>query len=154
MKKILFIALLGLMLTGCDSKKGAFIESIETKNSMPTAIKQLKEALEGKGLTYIDTIDHAKRAKKLGLRLNPQRVVTFGNPLIGAKLIECNPSIGLDLPLRMLFSSDYEGRITVIYTNPEYWSLKHNMKDKTCLNIVRQASAAMQALAKAAAAKR
>ena len=153
MKYLLFIALIALSLTGCETKKGAFIESIETKNDIPTAIAQLKKALPDKGLAYIERIDHAKRAKKSGIRLDPKVVVTFGNPVIGSKLMQCNPSIGLDLPLRILFSSDYEGKVTIIYTNPEYWSLKHNMRDKTCLAIVRQASSAMQALAKAAAKK-
>jgi uncharacterized protein (DUF302 family) len=153
MKKLLLIGLIGLALTGCENKKGAFLESVDTANSIPTAIAKLTAALPEKGLKIMGTIDHAKNAKKAGLRLNPETVVMFGNPQIGTKLMQCNPSMGLDLPLRMLFSANYEGQTTITYTNPEYWSLKHNIKDKTCLAILQQATLAMQELAEKAAAK-
>ncbi len=153
MKRLLFIGLIGLALTGCDNKKGAFIETVETQNTVSAAVAKLTAALPGKGLVLMETIDHAKNAKKAGLRLNPETVVIFGNPKIGTKLMQCNPSMGLDLPLRMLFTSSYEGKTTIMYTNPEYWSLKHNIKDKTCLGIIRQAHIALQELAEAAAKK-
>ena len=103
---------------------------------------------------HFKTIDHAKAAEKIGLRLKPETVVMFGNPKIGTKLMQCNPTMGLDLPLRILFTADEEGKTSITYTNPEYWTLKHNIKDKTCLAIIRQAHIALQELAeKAAAAK-
>jgi uncharacterized protein (DUF302 family) len=153
MKKLLLIGLIGLALTGCENKKGAFLETVETQNSISETIDKFTAALKTKGLTLMHTIDHAKNAKDAGLRLKPEVVLEFGNPKIGTKLMECNPSMGLDLPLRMLFTADYEGKVTITYTNPEYWSLKHNIKDKTCLGIIRQAAIAMQELAEKAAAK-
>lgn len=153
MKKLLLIGLIGLALAGCENKKGAFLETVETQNDMATAVSKLTSALESKGLTLMNTIDHAKNAKKVGMRLKPETLVVFGNPKIGTKLMECNPTMGLDLPLRMLFTADYEGKVTITYTNPEYWTLKHNIKDKTCLAIIQQAHIAMQELAETAAAK-
>ena len=151
MKKILLISLLVLAITGCENKKGAFLETVETKNDVPTAVAKFITIVKDKGLVHFETIDHAKNAKDVGLRLKPETVVVFGNPKMGTKLMECNPSIGLDLPLKMLFSTDYEGKTTITYTNPEYWSLKHNIKDKKCLEIIRKANIAMQNLAEAAA---
>jgi len=152
-KNILFIGLLGFALLGCDSKKGAFLETLETQNDVPTAVAKLVATVKAKELTHFQTIDHAKNAKDVGLRLKPETVVIFGNPKMGTKLMECNPSIGLDLPLKMLFSTDYEGKTTITYTNPEYWSLKHNIKDKKRLGIIKKAHIAMQNLAEAAAKK-
>jgi len=153
MKRILFIGLVGFALLGCDSKKGAFLETVETQSDVPTAVAKLVATIKAKELTHFQTIDHAKNAKDVGLKLKPETVVIFGNPKMGTKLMECNPSIGLDLPLRMLFSTDYEGKTTITYTNPEYWSLKHNIKDKKCLGIIKKAHIAMQNLAEAAAKK-
>ncbi|HHD72941.1 MAG TPA: DUF302 domain-containing protein, partial [Epsilonproteobacteria bacterium] len=62
-------------------------------------------------------------------------------------LMKCNQSMGMDLPLRMLFYSDYEGRYWLSYTNPEYYSLKHNIKDNKCLAIINKVSIALQTLA-------
>ena len=153
MKKLLFIGLIGLALVGCDSKKGAFLETVESQNDVPTAVAKFVATIKAKELTHFQTIDHAKNAKDVGLKLKPETVVIFGNPKMGTKLMECNPSIGLDLPLRMLFTTNYEGRTTITYTNPEYWTLKHNIKDKKCLGIIKKAHIAMQNLADEAAKK-
>jgi uncharacterized protein (DUF302 family) len=153
MKKILLIALLSLAMTGCENKKGAFLETVETENDVPSAVAKLVAAIKANELTHFQTIDHAKNAKDVGLRLKPETVVVFGNPKMGTLLMQCNPSMGLDLPLRILFSTDYEGKTTITYTNPEYWSLKHNIKDKKCLNIIKKAHIAMQNLAQEAAKK-
>ena len=153
LKKLFIITFIGLALIGCDSKKGAFLETVETQNDVPTAVEKLIATIKAKELTHFQTIDHAKNAKDAGLRLKPEIVVVFGNPKMGTKLMQCNPSMGLDLPLRILFSTDYEGKTTITYTNPEYWSLKHNIKDKKCLGIIKKAHIAMQDLAQEAAKK-
>jgi len=153
MKKLLFIGLIALALTGCDNKKGAFLETLETHNDVPTAVAKLIATIKAKELTHFQTIDHSKNAKDAGLRLKAETVVIFGNPKMGTLLMQCNPSMGLDLPLRILFSTDYEGKTTITYTNPEYWTLKHNIKDKKCLAIIKKAHIAMQNLADEAAKK-
>jgi len=153
MKKLFLIGFIGLALVGCDNKKGAFLETLETQNDVPTAVAKLIATIKAKELTHFQTIDHAKNAKDAGLRLKPETVVVFGNPKMGTLLMQCNPSMGLDLPLRILFSTNYEGKTTITYTNPEYWSLKHNIKDKKCLGIIKKAHITMQNLAQEAAKK-
>jgi len=147
MKNLFLITFITLVFVGCDSKKGAFLKTVETSNDVPTSVNRLIDVLKEQGLTHFNTIDHAKIAKDAGLRLKPETVVIFGNPNMGTKLMSCNPSIGLDLPLKMLFSTNYEGKTTITYTNPEYWTLKHNIKDKKCLSIIKKATLAMQELA-------
>jgi uncharacterized protein (DUF302 family) len=151
MKKIIYLFIIGFILLGCENKKGTFLETVETPNDLPTTVSKFLTIIEKKGLTHFATIDHAKNAKNVDLRLTPETVVIFGNPKMGTKLMQCNASIGLDLPLKMLFSTDYEGKTTLTYTNPEYWSLKHNIKDKNCLSIIKKMNIAMQNLAQAAA---
>ena len=153
MKKLLFIGLVGFILLGCESKKGAFLKSVESQNDLPTAVAKLKKLIEEQGLTYFETIDHRANAKKVNMDLKPESVVVFGNPKMGTILMQCNPSMGLDLPLRMLFTTDYEGKTTITYTNPEYWSLKHNIKDKKCLDIITKAKLALDDLADKVAQK-
>ena len=153
MTKILSICIIGLMLLGCDSKKGTFLETIETQNDVPTAVAKLIATIKAKELTHFQTIDHAKNAKDVGLKLKSETVVVFGNPKMGTLLMQCNPSMGLDLPLRILFSTDYEGKTTITYTNPEYWTLKHNIKDKKCLAIIKKVNIAMQNLVQETAKK-
>ena len=151
MYKILLAGMLSFILLGCDTQKGTFLEVVETKHDVPQSVTKFIHLIKEKGLTYFETIDHKKNAQEVGLRMRAESVVVFGNPKMGTKLMQCNPSIGLDLPLKMLFSTDYSGKTTITYTNPEYWTLKHNIKDKKCLNIIKKATIAMRNLAEAAA---
>jgi uncharacterized protein (DUF302 family) len=153
MTRLLFICFIGLALVGCDSKKGTFLETVESQNDVPTSVAKLKKLIKEKGLNYFNTVDHQANAKGVKMNLKPETVVVFGNPKMGTVLMECNPSMGLDLPLRMLFTTDYEGRTTITYTNPEYWSLKHNIKDKNCLSILNKAKIALSKLAEEAGKK-
>ena len=151
MKKLLLVGLIGLIgfsLLGCDGKKGTFLNTVESENDLPTAVAKLEKLIKEQGLTHFSTIDHRANAQGVNMNLKPETVVVFGNPKMGTVLMNCNPSMGLDLPLRMLFTTDYEGLTTITYTNPEYWSLKHNIKDKNCLNILNKAKMALDNLAK------
>lgn len=140
------------MLVSCG-KKGTFITTIKSQNDMPTAIAKLEKLIKEANLTHFETIDHSANAQSVGMRLKPEKVVVFGNPKMGTVLMKCNPSIGLDLPLKILFNTSYEGETTITYTNPEYWSLKHNIKDVTCLDILQKAKVALENLAKLAGEK-
>lgn len=153
MKKLLLLGLICFVLLGCDNKKGTFLETIESQNDLPTAVAKLEKLIKDQGLTHFSTIDHKANAQSVNMNLKPETVVVFGNPKMGTVLMNCNPSMGLDLPLRILVATDYEGKTTITYTNPEYWSLKHNIKDKNCLNILTKAKIALADLAKEAGEK-
>lgn len=153
MKKLFLLGLMGLVLLGCDGKKGTFLETVESQNDVPTAVAKLESLIKTQGLTHFGTIDHKANAAAVNMNLKPETVVAFGNPKMGTVLMNCNPSMGLDLPLRMLFTTNYEGQTTITYTNPEYWSLKHNIKDANCLDILKKAKIALSALAQEAGKK-
>jgi len=154
MKKfLLFIVALGLgifamtSMVGCENKKGSFISTLETQYSVKESVKRFEKILDESGLSLFQIIDHAQNAKHSDMTLMPETVVVFGNPKMGTILMKCNPSMGMDLPLKMLFYEDYEGRRWISYTNPEYYSLKHNIKDKQCLDVIKKAHIALEALA-------
>lgn len=144
---------LSLLFLGCDSKKGTFLETVTSQNSQEVSVAKLKKLIEEEKLTLFETIDHKANAAAVQMDLKPETVVVFGNPKMGTVLMNCNPSMGLDLPLRILVSTDYEGITTFTYTNPEYWSLKHNIKDKNCLNIINKAAIALADLTEKASKK-
>ena len=153
MKKLLLLGLLTATLVGCENKKGAFLETVKSQNDLQTTVNKFKAIISKKGLTLFNTIDHKANATGIKMNLKPETVIVFGNPKMGTVLMQCNPSMGLDLPLRVLVSTSYEGDTTLTYTNPEYWSLKHNIKDKKCLTIIGKAKMALANLTAAAAKK-
>jgi len=147
MKKCLLLIALLLLATGCENKKGTFIKTVKSRYSTREGVKEFEKLLEEKGLSLFQVIDHAQNAKNSEMELLPNTVVVFGNPKMGTVLMQCNQTMGLDLPLRMLFYTDYEGNNWISYTNPEYYTLKHNIKDKNCLAIITRANIALQTLA-------
>lgn len=156
MRKILtftLIGLVGLTLLGCESKKGTFLETVKSQNSHEASVAKLKQLIQDENLTLFETIDHKANATAVKMNLKPETVVVFGNPRMGTVLMNCNPSMGIDLPLRILVTTNYEGITSFIYTNPEYWSLKHNVKDKNCLSILNKAKMALEDLTNKASKK-
>ena len=153
MTKLFLITFIGFALLGCDSKKGTFLETTLSKNTHAQSVLKLQRLIKDKGLILFETIDHQANAKGVQMNLKPETLVLFGNPKMGTVLMNCNPSMGLDLPLRVLVTTDYEGITTFTYTNPEYWSLKHSIKDKNCLAILNKAKMALSNLTDAASKK-
>ncbi len=151
MRNILLILSI-VLLVGCD-QKGTFLKTVKSQNDHATTVSKLETIVKAQKLTHFQTLDHSANAKAVKMRLKPESVVIFGNPKMGTILMQCNPSIGLDLPLRILVSTDYEGETTITYTNPEYWSLKHNIKDVNCLDIIQKAKLALAKISQKAGKK-
>jgi len=147
MKHIISIGLLSFLLIGCQN--GNMLTTIESQNDVPTAVHKLKSIIKTKGLTHFSTINHQENATKIGLDLNPDTVVIFGNPKVGTLLMQCNPSLGIDLPLRILFKTDDQGKTTISYFNPELWEFKYHITDKKCLNILKKTKIALENITKA-----
>jgi len=141
MNKFFIFISISLFFIGCE--RGSFIKNVKSQNSFDTTVSKLQKIIKSKKLTLFEVIDHQKNAKSVKLNMLPLKVVVFGNPNMGTALMKCNPSIAIDLPLRVSIDKDYAGIVTLRYTNPEYWSLKHNVKDKQCLNILNKASIAL-----------
>jgi len=125
-----------LFLLGCQDR-GAFTHTVHSTYDMNTTIKRFKQAMTKRHMTLFTIIDHQANAQKAHLAIRPTRVALFGQAKVGTALMLCKPEVGVDLPMRMLFWQDYEGIVKITYTNPEYLSLKYNIKDKTCLALLR-----------------
>lgn len=149
MKKNLLLVLLLLVFAGCENKKGTFIETVKSPYTTEEGVKEFEKILEEKGLSVFQVIDHAQNAKHSEMELLPNTLIVFGNPKMGTVLMQCNPTMGVDLPLKMVFYTDYEGENWISYTNPEYYTLKHNIKDKNCLAVITKANKALQTLSEA-----
>jgi uncharacterized protein (DUF302 family) len=65
-------------------------------------LSRVVAAIEQRGLTVFAQIDHAAAARAVDLELADEVVVVFGNPRAGTPLMQEDPRIGIELPLRML----------------------------------------------------
>ena len=110
---------------GHDQPAGAV--SVTSEFSFEETWSNLIGALEANpNITIVTEIDHAAAAAGVGLDLEPNRVVVFGNPNLGTPLMQANQTVGLDLPQKMhVFERD--GVVTVAYNSPDYLVDRHDL---------------------------
>lgn len=102
------------------------------------------QILEAKGLNIFATIDHAQNATNAGLQLSPTRIIIFGNPNVGTPLMQCQQSIGIDLPLKLLVWQDEQG-VKMAYNDPHYLSERHHL-DSTTKQVIETMAKALNGL--------
>ena len=139
---LIIAAILGLsslLFTACSSKSGQtkFVQKTVSDYNSSETLRRFAKALKGKQYTPIHTLGHTQLATAQKMYLKPTLSVDMSNPMIDSKLLDCNPTMAVDLPLRIGVFRALDGQVTLVYTNPEYWSLKHNIKDKNCLQLVK-----------------
>jgi len=120
----------------------------ESRYSVQQTADRLVAALQGKGIVPVARIDHAAAAKASGLELPPTQVVLFGKPELGTPLMQAEPKIAIDLPMRMLVWQDATGKVRVAYTKADALSDRYAITGKA-RNFSAMASA-LEAFAKAA----
>jgi len=75
---------------------------------------KLVGAVERRGIEIFARIDHGGAARAAGLELADEEVLVFGDPRVGTLLMQADPEVGYDLPLRMLVR-DVGGEAEVAY---------------------------------------
>jgi uncharacterized protein (DUF302 family) len=63
------------------------------------------------------------------------KLLIFGNPKAGTPLMQVQPTVGLDLPLKVLIWEDADGRVTIAYNDPQYVLRRHGLPATLSANI-------------------
>jgi uncharacterized protein (DUF302 family) len=79
-----------------------------SRSSYEDTVRFLVNAIEDRGLEVFARIDHAAGARSVGLELADEEVIVFGSPRSGTPLMQSDPRVGIELPLRMLVWRDGE----------------------------------------------
>ena len=123
---------------------------VQSAHSVAATADRLEAILAEKGMNVFARIDHAAGAKKAGKSLPPTELVIFGNPKVGTPLMQCSPSIAIDLPQKALIWEDASGTVWISYNDPQFLKLRHNTQG--CDEVLKKVSGALANFAKAAAA--
>ncbi|WP_068469241.1 DUF302 domain-containing protein [Candidatus Protochlamydia phocaeensis] len=86
--------------------------------SVAETVQHLDAALRAKGTPVFALIDHSGEASRVGLSLADEKLLIFGDPKVGTFLMQENPAIGFDLPLKVLVWKDASGSTQIAYTDP------------------------------------
>ncbi|HWF24386.1 MAG TPA: DUF302 domain-containing protein [Solirubrobacteraceae bacterium] len=97
-------------------------------HSVSATIDRLLGALATRGIQVFARADHAAGARAAGLELPDEEVVIFGDPRVGTLLMQSDPQVGYELPLRVLVW-DAEGQTMVGYRPPTELGLDYQVSD-------------------------
>lgn len=145
MKKIGFILIIVILSFPISAQVNSKLTRIQSKLTFDNTLARLKEGLDQKGLDLFAEIDHRKGAGKVGMELLPTTLLIFGNPKIGTKLMYCDQSIGIELPLKILVTQNEENEVFISYRDPQQFANQYQMEE--CLPILEKIQNVLSGLA-------
>lgn len=101
----------------------------DSAHDVKTTADRLQAAMEKNGITVFARVDHAKGAASIDQELPAMEVIIFGNPKLGTPLMQSNPAIGLDLPMKILVW-DAAGATKIGYLAPEDLKARYGISDR------------------------
>ena len=124
--------------------------AVPSPHAPKETLDRLEAALKQKGLTIFLRVDHAAGAARIGKTLRPTELLVFGNPQGGTPFMECEQTVGIDLPLKALVWEDAGAQVWVGYNDPGYVAQRHGV---SACPVVENLRKALAGIAEAAVAR-
>lgn len=123
---LLIIVALASQLAGCGNDAPLTAQRYEQSDAL---FSQLEANLAtNPSLQSISVIDHSRLGSEVGSEMPPAKVLIFSNPALEARLMEQNPLVAIDLPLRVLaFETEPGADSKVIYNSLSYLESRYEL---------------------------
>lgn len=100
--------------------------------SVKKATETIKKSLQDKGFTIFCDVDHQANANSVDLEMPSSRVLIFGNPVAGTKLMQKDITMSIDLPLRLAII-DKDGQTLLIHQTTEDYCRNYQVESDPVL---------------------
>ncbi|MGH7003217.1 MAG: DUF302 domain-containing protein [Alphaproteobacteria bacterium] len=147
----LALTILAFAMSSTAAAQSADLVTKSSAHDVPATVERLEAAIKKRGATLVAKVDHAAAAKALGMELKPATLLIFGNPRVGTPLMQVSPTVGLDLPMRVLVWQDSAGATKIGYWAPVALERSHAIKDRE--TVLKTMTDALDAITAEAAAK-
>jgi len=111
------------------------IVTLSSPHSVANTLERLRTIVQAKGLTILACVDHSGDAARVGLQMQPTKLLIFGNPKAGTPLMIASPGVAIDLPLKALIWQDNGDKVWLSYNSPDYLKERHSLPDALLQNI-------------------
>ena len=98
--------------------------------SVSQATDFLKQSIQEKGLTLFS--DHETNAKAYELKMPASRLLIFGHPKAGTRLMQENIKISIELPLRLAII-DNNGQTLILYPKVSDYGKQYQLNNQQVL---------------------
>src|SRR5688500_7811285 len=131
-----------LLLTSLTAapQNDSIVRVRSTRNFTQT-ITALDSAITAANLRIFARVDHAANARGVSLDLHPTTVFIFGNPQVGTRLMQCEQTIAIDLPLKLLVWEDSTRAVFVGYEPPARLAERHRLQG--CRDVIDRIAGAL-----------
>jgi uncharacterized protein (DUF302 family) len=126
MARLMFVGIILFSFASLTWADTGFI-NVKSNHSVKETADRVEKVLKQKGMTVFNRINHAAGANKVGKVLRPTELIIFGNPKVGAPLMQCNQTVGLDLPQKALIWEDEAGLVWFTYNAPQFLDKRHGL---------------------------
>lgn len=150
MNKIFISIIVIFLMVSTAVAGGNGLVNVKSSHDVKTTADRLESILNQKGMKVFIRINHAAGAANVGKKLRPTELIIFGNPKVGAPLMQCSQSVGVDLPQKALVWQDDKGLVWLTYNDPDYLAGRHGLKE--CSEVLKKVEKALSNFAKAATA--
>src|SRR5215831_3874620 len=116
-----------ICLSGAHAMAVEGLTTVKSHFGPKDTMSRLEAEVKARGMTVFAHIPHAVGAASVGLPLRPNDLLIFGNPKVGTSLMQSAPTIGIDLPLKVLVWQDAEGRTWLSYNDPAWLARRHGL---------------------------
>lgn len=123
--------------------------NVKSRFKVAHTADRFKGLVEEKGMQVIKHVMHSQAAERIGIKLKPTELLIFGNAKVGAPLMKCKRSIGIDLPQKLLVWEDDDGQVWMTYNDPVYIADRHQISQE-CRGNLEKISSALEKFTKIA----
>lgn len=134
---------LALFLVISSAQAADGLVTVKSPHSAKETMNRLEELVKQRGLSVFNRIDHAAGAAKIGKTLRPTEVLIFGNPQGGSPVMECEQTVGIDLPLKALVWEDASSQVWLGYNDPAYLAQRHGAGQCSAIENLRKVLAGL-----------
>ena len=129
LKRYLFGGLfVAMMVPAVQAAEGML--TVQSAHSVADTVNRLETALSAAGFKIFARVDHGAGAKSVDMPLPPTELLIFGKPEAGTKLMQSQRTVGIELPLKYLVWEDAEGKVTVGWNDPAWFTQRHGIDDR------------------------
>lgn len=101
----------------------------QSSRSVAETLAILTDLVTTHGLKVFGLVDHSGEAASIGQKLRDTKLLIFGSPLQGTRVMVNAPLVALDLPLKVLVWDD-DGQTKVSYTPPGELAARYDISEE------------------------
>lgn len=121
------LPLIGALMSFAIPAHAADLITLASKHDYRDTQARLEAALHKHKMRLFAKVDHTAGAAKVGLKMQPETLFIFGNPMGGTPFMVAEPTAAIDLPMKALVWQNKAGKVFVTYNTADFLVDRHHI---------------------------